>query len=141
MVETFFNNLAWGWSHVPVWPFWYSAHSQGRGTYFSNALCDQGINWHEVPERCLLEWAFYQVSVSVWTLDLCVTKLRWYHWPIITPGRGKQQFQLESTKRALGVTRTYSKPLVNKPKFVFGLLLNITNTWSQDKNQGLRVWI
>ncbi len=24
MVETFFHNLAWGWSHEPVWPFWYS---------------------------------------------------------------------------------------------------------------------
>ncbi len=24
MVETFFNNLAWGWSQVPIWPFWYS---------------------------------------------------------------------------------------------------------------------
>jgi hypothetical protein len=24
MVETFFNNLAQGWTHVRVWPFWYS---------------------------------------------------------------------------------------------------------------------
>jgi hypothetical protein len=23
-IETFFNNLAQGWSHVPVWAFWYS---------------------------------------------------------------------------------------------------------------------
>jgi hypothetical protein len=24
MVETIFQILAWGWSHEPVWPFWYS---------------------------------------------------------------------------------------------------------------------
>jgi hypothetical protein len=135
MVETIFNNLAWGWRHV-----WWVANFIFLEINFTTDPTKQVCS--QYPKSSPMIESTHGSHLQVWSLNpgpSCY-QARAIQLTHHTRQR-KETFPAPMPKTSFGCTSTYSKPLVNKPNFFLVLLINITNTWSQDKNQGLKVRI